>query len=267
MSKCLILGITLNLDMAMIDMALYDLLAKKAGLPVYQLLGGYRNSIPTSITIGILPVEETLQKAREFVSKGFFIIKVKGGSNVEEDIERIAKIREQAGNDIKLRFDANQGYTVGDAIQFVDGTRDYKVEILEQPTPRYDLESLGKVTKLLHLPVMADESLLTLKDAFNLARNDWADMINIKLMKVGGISAAMHINSVARAAGMEAMVGCMDECELGISAGLHFALARPNVEYADLDGHFDLMDDPTAGCFTVKEGVLYPKDQPGLGWK
>jgi L-alanine-DL-glutamate epimerase-like enolase superfamily enzyme len=253
--------------MAMIDMALYDLLAKKASLPVYKILGGYRNSIPTSITIGILPVTETLEKAREYIKMGFFIIKVKGGSNVDEDIERIAKLREESGNSIKIRFDANQGYTVKDAICFVEGTRDYKIEILEQPTPRYDLESLGKVTKLLHLPVMADESLLTLQDAFKLARNEWADMINIKLMKVGGISAAMHINSVARAAGMEAMVGCMDECELGISAGLHFALARPNVEYADLDGHFELMDDPTRGCFSLEKGILYPGNSPGLGWK
>jgi L-alanine-DL-glutamate epimerase-like enolase superfamily enzyme len=253
--------------MAMIDMALYDLMAKKAGLPVYKLLGGYRQSIPTSITIGILPVVETLDKTDEYIRKGFFIIKVKGGSDVEEDIQRIAAIRKKFGKETIIRFDANQGYTVQETIYFVKHTRDQHIEILEQPTHRYDLESLGRVTKELHLPVMADESLLTLQDAFKLARNGWADMVNIKLMKVGGISGAMHINSVAKAAGMEAMIGCMDECELGISAGLHFALARPNVEYADLDGHLDLLDDPTSGCFTLKEGVLYPNDRPGLGWK
>jgi len=252
--------------MAMVDMMLYDLLAKVTAIPLYKLLGGFRESIPTSITIGIMPLKETIEKAVELVKNGFQIIKVKGGMNVAEDVERILKLRETLGEHVSLRFDANQGYTVSDAIKFISSTKKAAIELFEQPTPKNNFEWLGIVTKKTEVTVMADESLMNLKDAFRITRNDLTDMINIKLMKVGGITEALHINSAAKAAGIEAMVGCMDECELGISAGLHFALARPNIIYADLDGHIGIIGDPTAGTILIKEGIIYPNHQPGLGF-
>jgi L-Ala-D/L-Glu epimerase len=252
---------------AAIDMALLDLLGKAAGLPLWKLLGGYRDRIRTSITIGILPQDQTLQRARHFMDQGFRCLKLKGGRDVEGDIERVLAVRALVGEGIELRFDANQGYSFEQSVRFVEGARKARLEIVEQPTPKGEPDLLGRVTAAVPLPIMADESLMTLRDAFRIARRNLADMVNVKLMKVGGIAEALQVESVARAAGLEVMVGCMDESALAIAAGLHFALARPNVRYADLDGHLELEGDPAAGCVILRNGTLFPSSKPGLGWE
>ena len=251
---------------AAVDMALYDLLGKASNLPLWKLLGGFRDRIRTSITIGIVPVKETVERALEFVVKGFKSLKLKGGLDVDTDIERVLKVREAVGGKIELRFDANQGFTVEESLKFVDQTRKADLDLIEQPTPKGQPDLLGRLTSVVPIRVMADESLVTLRDAFRIARQGLADMVNVKLMKVGGIAEALQINAVARSAGLEVMVGCMDESALAIAAGLHFALAQPNVIYADLDGHLALVNDPSDGAVILRSGTLFPMNNPGLGF-
>ena len=252
---------------AAVDMALWDLLGKKAELPVCKILGGYRSRIETSITIGICDLHKTMEEAARFIREDFRIMKIKGGLDPEEDLIRLKSLRERYGKEVHLRFDANQGYSREQALYFLTEAGDLDLEVIEQPTRKGKPDLLGDVSARSHVPIMADESLISLMDAFHLARNGLVDMMNIKIMKVGGISEAVQVDSVARSAHITVMVGCMDESALGISAGLHFALSRKNIRFADLDGHLDLVGDPAAGTVIMKKGWLTPNGLPGLGWK
>lgn len=249
-----------------VDMALYDALAKRARLPLYKLLGGFRTRVETSVTIGICDLDTTLELARSWSARGFRILKIKGGRDLDLDIERIRALRSSFGDSMLLRFDANQGYSVDDAVRLVHACGEGVLELIEQPTTRDAHQALGEVTRALPIPVMADETVMTSLDAFALARDDLVDILNIKLMKVGGIAEAMRVNAIGRVADISAMIGCMDECELAISAGLHLALALPNISYVDLDGHLDLAEDPSRGAFRMQGGWMVPRDDRwGLG--
>jgi len=251
--------------LAMVEIALYDLIAQKAGVPLYKLLGGYRDKIITSVTVGIMEENEALERTKKLVQMGIKAIKLKGGKDVERDIRIVGLVRELIGNNIALTFDANQGYSLIESAHFIRNTKSANLELIEQPTSPELTFQWHLLRAEGNIPIMADESLKKLSDSFSLTSRQAVDFLNVKLMKVGGITPALQINSSARSADVRCMMGCMDESSLGIAAGLHVALARPNFSHADLDSWLDMEDDPFAGLVILDDGYLYPLDAPGLG--
>jgi L-alanine-DL-glutamate epimerase-like enolase superfamily enzyme len=193
---------------------------------------------------------------------GFSTLKLKGGLDPDDDVERVRAVRAAVGTHITLWLDANQGYGVTDTVR-VTSALAATIELIEQPTPAADLEALMSAARGSAVPVVADESVQTAADALEIAGE--VAGINIKLQKSGGLLEARRIAAICDASGMSAMIGCMDECALGISAGLQLALSLPIVAWADLDAHLDLVGDPTAGCLDLHDGHLYPKATAGLG--
>ena len=245
------------------DLAFYDILGLAAGLPLYRLLGGYRARIQTSITLSLAPVKETVELARARATQGFRILKLKGGLDPDEDVRRVQAVRDALPN-LALRLDADQGYSIQQALD-VARALEGKLEMLEQPTPAEDLQALGEVARHSPIRILADESLTGPSSALYLASQRSAHGLSIKLATCGGLHCARQIDSIARAAGMATMVGCINEPALLIAAGLGFALSSPNVRYGDLDGHFDLVGDPTHPGFTFEDGWLVASEVPGLG--
>jgi L-alanine-DL-glutamate epimerase-like enolase superfamily enzyme len=250
-----------------INIGLYDILGKKAEMPLYKLLGGYKEKIETSVTIGINPVDVMVEKAKEFVSQGFTCLKVKVGMDPNQDIEAVLAIRDSVGKNIKIRLDANEGYNVEQAINVILTLEnlDADIEMLEQPTPAKYLFALKEVTSQCPVPIMADETVLTLRDSLKLVKMEIADMINIKLMKIGGITNSIKANIFAEIAEIPVMIGCMNESMAAMAAGVHFACAFKNVQYADLDSALDFEKDFVRGGATYKDGFVIPSDKSGLG--
>ncbi len=251
---------------AAVDMALHDLLAQGMGVPLGAVLGRCHERLPTSITIGIKPTVEALPEADEYVARGFRILKIKIGHSLEEDLERLAKLRERVGTRVVLRADANQGYSVDETRRFFSATAALDIEFLEQPVKAAAIDELRALPEALRARVVADESLLSPADAVRLAvKPQPAGIFNIKLMKCGGVRPALAIAAVAEACSVSLMWGSMDESRIGISAALHAALASPATRYLDLDGSFDLARDVVSGGFHLEDGFLRPTDESGLG--
>lgn len=247
------------------DMALYDLIGKATGLPLYAVLGGTNRAFWTDNTIGIAEPEEMAQTAAAFVSEGYKAIKVKLGTGVEEDIERIRAIRRAVGDLIPLRIDANQGWDFPAASEVLGALDAMYIEYCEQPLADWDIDGFVRLRSRTSIPLMADESLFDHHDALRLASRGACDYFNIKLAKSAGIHTALKIDSIAQAAGIPCMVGCMSETRLGLSAAAHLVSARPNIRFADLDSHFDHRIDPVIGGVEIgAEGVVI-SDTPGHG--
>jgi L-alanine-DL-glutamate epimerase-like enolase superfamily enzyme len=245
------------------DMLLHDLVGLSSGLPLYQLLGGYRDRIQISITLGIDDVPATVEMAQKRASDGFRILKLKGGLDPEMDVRRVRAVKRALPNLI-IRLDADQGYSVETALD-VARALDGKLEFLEQPTPASDLSALHQVTENSPIPILADESLRGPASALEIANKRAAHGVSTKLASCGGLDCARRIDTIARAGQLSTMVGCLNEPALLIAAGLAFALSSPNVHYGDLDGHIDLENDPTVPGFQLEDGWLIATESPGLG--
>jgi len=247
------------------DMALYDLLGKVAELPLYAVLGGGKRSFWTDNTIGLAEAKNMAAKAVDFKNQGFKAIKVKLGTTQAEDLERIRKIREAIGDDLPIRIDANQGWDYKTAVNVLQALEPMGIEYCEQPIACWDYENLRRIRDKTSIAIMADESLFDHHDAFQLASGGCCDYFNIKLAKSGGIHTALKINAIAEGAGIICMIGCMVETRLGLTAAAHVVSARPNIQYADLDGCLMLKEDPVVGGAQYNVGEISVPDAPGHG--
>jgi len=245
------------------DLVFHDLLGLAADMPLYRLLGGYRSQVQTSATIPVAPIEDSVERAKERAQHGFRMLKVKGGTNPDLDVQRLRAITRALPEHI-LWLDADGGYTVEQALDVARALKG-KISVLEQPTPPDDHESLTQVTKNSPVPIFADQSVCDPASALSLAAHRSVGGMSVKLATCGGFRGAKQMDGIARAARLMTMVSCIVEPSLLIAAGLHFALSSPIVEYVDLDGHLDLAHDPTTTGFELKDGCFRMTDVPGLG--
>lgn len=247
-------------------MALFDISAKNKNMPLYQFLGGQKQSIETDMTIGIGSPENMAILALKYQKQGCRMIKIKLGKDVHEDIERVKQIRKAVGDDMILRLDANQGWDFDDALFALGEMAPLNIQFCEQPMRTWYDDRLPELSLNSAIKIMADESCYNHHDARKLINSKSCDYLNIKFCKSGGILEAQKIHEVALQTGIKCMIGGMLESRLAVTANLHFALASPNVVFHDLDscllGH---LIDPIIGGLTYNGYILDVPDTPGIG--
>lgn len=248
------------------DMALFDIAAKKAGLPLYRFLDGHPRTIETDMTIGIGSPGQMADAAKKYQENGCRILKIKLGKDVHQDIERVKEIRQAVGETMTLRLDANQGWSFDDAIFALGALENQQIEFCEQPMRTWYDDRLPELALNSPIKIMADESCYNHHDARRLINSKSCEYLNIKFAKSGGILEAQKIHEQALQHGVKCMIGSMLESRIALSANLHFALASSNVEFFDLDtcllGH---LVDPTVGGLTYNGYFLTVPDTPGIG--
>ncbi len=254
---------------AAVDMAVYDLYAKNLKKPLYKILGGNRNTIETDLTISVNPIDEMVADSLQAVSHGFHILKVKVGKEGLRDIERIEAIRNAVGRDIIIRVDANQGWQPKEAVRIIRAMedKDLDIDLVEQPVAAHDFHGMQYVTANVGTHILADESVFSVEDAIKIITEHGADLINIKLMKTGGIHEALKICAVADTYHVECMIGCMLESKIAVSAAAHLAAARGVITRADLDGPSLCLTDPYIGGPSYQGPCILMNEDYGIGIK
>lgn len=254
---------------AAVDIAIYDLFGQLHKSPLYKLLGGYKKEIISDLTISVNDPEEMAQDSIEAVKRGYKTLKIKVGLDSQMDIKRIQAIRDAVGYNVDLRLDANQGWKPKEAVMLLRKMEEkgFDIELVEQPVSANDLEGLKYVTQNVNTPILADESVFSPSDAVKIIQNRAADLINIKLMKTGGIHNALKICSVAEIYGVECMIGCMLESKLSVSAAVHLAASKSIITKIDLDGPGLCKEDPVEGGPQFQDYKITLNDEWGLGFK
>ncbi len=252
---------------AAVDMALWDLYGQLYQIPVYKLLGGARKSIVTDITISVNAPEEMARDAEAAVRRGYDCLKVKVGADPALDVERLAAVRQAVGKEVCIRIDANQAWKPKEAVRILDQMqeRGLQIEFVEQPVAAHDLEGLKYVTDRSTVPVLADESVFSPEDAVRIMEMRAADLVNIKLMKCGGLYNALKIAAAAEIYGVECMIGCMLEAKVSVNAAVELACAKKVITKIDLDGPVLCREDPVLGGAVFDEKRITVSDEPGLG--
>ncbi len=246
-----------------VDIAAHDLLGKAQGYHVTELLGGEFEDLATSLTIGLVPVDESLRQLAELQAEKCQIIKIKVGGKVEEDLERVRAIADHLTTE-RFYVDANQGYSLKDALRLCPLLLERGALFFEQPLRREALEDLHTLRTSGGVPVMLDESIFSPQDVVEAVRREAADFVNVKLTKSGGIQNSMKTLHAADAYDIKAMVGCMVEGKLGTAAGLSVACAADNVKFTDLDGYTSMVTQPFEGGLTYADGINRLVPGPGM---
>ena len=253
---------------AAVEIAVYDLWAQLYEAPLYRMLGGGDPVITTDITISVDYIDKMVADSISAVDRGFESLKIKVGKDLGLDIERVKAIHTAVEGRALLRLDANQGWTAKQAVFAMHALEDAGVhlELLEQPVRAQDIAGLKYVTDRVNTPVMADESVFGPLEVVELIKRHAADIINIKLMKTGGLSNAIRIADIAAVYNVECMIGCMIETSISVAAAVHLAAAKSDViTKVDLDGPSLCAFDPVDGGVTFSESEISIGDTPGLG--
>ena len=256
---------------AALDIALYDLMGRLQGKPLWELLSvpgeEPKKELDTDLTISLGDVPQMVRDSLLAREQGFSILKVKVGRGGAADVERVRAIREAVGKDVVLRIDANQGWTPREAIETISAMEDalLSIELVEQPVSCHDYDGLRLVTGSTKTPILADESVFSFEDARRIVEDHAADMINIKLMKTGGIHEALRICDLAARNQISCMAGCMLESAVSVSAAVHLAAARSCITMCDLDGPALCAVNPFTGGPLYQGAKICPGTLPGIG--
>ncbi len=253
---------------AAVEMAIFDLFGQLHNSPLYKVLGGGTQALSTDITISLNDTEKMTEDVMAALAMGFESLKIKVGRESAVDINRIKTIYDVVANRASLRLDANQGWNPKQAVSILrtleaSGVR---LELVEQPVIGSDIDGLRYVTERIQTPVMADESCFGPKEAIEIIKTRAADILNIKLMKAGGISKALMIADIAHTFGVECMMGCMLESSIGACAAAHLAASRSSViTKIDLDTPALGQSDPVTSGVGFDNAKITMSDAPGLG--